>query len=104
LHAVAFAAFERERVANGFEASIEIKDFFLADDGEVSTYATFKDWLYNKPSELNASLMRILPVPNTDDEWNLDDEIGVSSWKWVNDLFTEDDAQENTGWLLRAAR
>lgn len=104
LHAVAFAAFERERVANGFEASIEIKDFFLANDGEVSTYTTFKDWLYNKPSELNASLLRILPVPSADDEWNLDDEIGVSSWKWVNDLFTEDDAQENTGWLLRAAR
>ena len=104
LHAVAFAFFERTRVANGLHPSEEVKDFFLPQEDSSSTFEDFKSWLESSPEALGDAVLRILPKPASEDKWNLDDEIGVTSWKWVSDLFAEDDSQENTGWLTRAAR
>ena len=99
LHAVAFAQFQRVRVDEG-KQHYERSDEFFLDGDEASGYDQFKTWLESKPKKLLASLVKVLPsVADAD----LDVEIGVSSWKWVEDLYSENDEAENTGWLYRAA-
>jgi len=104
LHAIAFAAFERTRVLHGLAESRRVDEFFLPMDGQPTRYTEFRSWLESRPIDLGGAITRVLPRPYTEDEWDLDIEIGVSNWKWVSDLFEEDDSQENTGWMTRAAR
>ena len=104
LHAIAFAAFERIRVSQGLAESRRVDEFFLSKDSQPTRYADFRSWLESRPIDLGGATSRVLPRPSGGEEWNLDEEIGVSNWKWVSDLFEEDDSQENTGWMTRAAR
>jgi len=104
IHAIAFAAFERNRVSQGNSESRRVDEFFLPKDDQPSRYSQFRSWLESKPIALGSATSRVLPRPSEEEVWNLDDEIGVSNWKWVSDLFEEDDSQENTGWMTRAYR
>ena len=99
IHAVAFAHFQRMLVDAGKPHYERSDQFFIPGESSCG-YDEFKAWLESRPANLLASLLKVLPVVSDTD---LDSEIGVTSWRWVEDLYSENDIVENTGWLYRAA-
>ena len=96
LHAVAFAAYEREHVEQGGEPHRDVASFFTAvgADGEAAV-DQFVAWLRGHPEELGSALLRITPQ-------SLVGELGVDDWSWVDALVEENEQRENHGWLTRA--
>ena len=97
LHAVAFAAFERNAVDDGGEAHKNVESFFLepaAAPGRDAPVDEFVAWLRSHPTELGDALERIAPGA-------VQDELGVHDWSWVDALTIPDDVT-GFGWLTRA--
>lgn len=90
MHAMAFAAFEREGVEHK-----SVESFFVGSGGQVAPCAAFVAWLTARPERLGQALSRVLPAP-------VATEVGLVDWSWVDALVTSPSEHVNWGWLDRA--
>ncbi|WP_298210758.1 DEAD/DEAH box helicase [Ferrimicrobium sp.] len=96
LHAIAFAAFERDHVARGSTWHRTVESFFVSGNQEGrAPVDDFVDWLRSRPGELLSALLRTIP-------WDLATSLGVREWSWVDALTEESQVAQNYGWLKRA--
>jgi ATP-dependent helicase YprA (DUF1998 family) len=96
VHAVAFAAYERELVDGGHAPHHQVEDFFLGDDGADPADEAFIAWLRTQPAELKNALARMVPAA-------VATEVGVESFDWADALVDPSDEEPSFGWLRRAA-
>lgn len=90
MHAVAFAAFERQT-----QPHASVGSFFLAEGG-TSVHESFVEWLRRRPELLGQALVRVVPAP-------VADAIDLPSWTWVDALADMSEVDLSHGWLKRAA-
>lgn len=96
IHAVAFAAYARYFEENGGDWPKTVGEFFQDSDSSGQTIArNFETWLRTRPVNLGESISRIIDDPS------LAAELGVESWGWVDDLYSEGEHSEK-GWLRKA--
>lgn len=92
LHALAFAAWEREQVEAGHPPHGRVEDFFLPK--EAASVERFVEWLGCRPAAVGAAILRVTPLP-------VADALRLADWGWVEDLFDQDTGR-GRGWLSRA--
>src|SRR5690606_30221610 len=90
VHAVAWSMFERWRVDRG-QPSTESVAMLAGGDGETAVAEEFLAWLRGRPSELQASLERIVPE-------SLATALDLRGWTWVERLEARD-GEGIGGWL-----
>ncbi len=96
LHAIAFAAFERDHVARGGTWHRTVESFFVQRDQDGrAPVDDFVDWLRSHPGELLSALLRTIPQ-------DLAISLGVRDWSWVDALTEESQIAQNHGWLKRS--
>ena len=97
IHAVAFAAYEREHVIQGGQSHHNVASFFTANDDTPAAVDDFIGWLQSHPSDLGEAVARITPE-------EVAQELGVYDWQWVQDLVDDQGGvdREHCGWLTRA--
>jgi hypothetical protein len=96
LHAIAFAAFERDHVARGAAWHRTVESFFVSlDQDGRAPVDNFVDWLRSRPEELLNTLLRTIPE-------ELAASLGIQDWSWVDALTEESEVAQNHGWLKRA--
>ena len=94
-HAVAYAAFERWWVDAGKEPHRSVADLFVNPDGP-SGAEEFVTWLRSHPEAVQDALGRIVPS-------ELEDQLGLGDWSWVDALTKPSDLEPTNGWLHRAS-
>lgn len=91
VHAVAFAAFEREVTEHR-----NVGEFFESVEGAPPASEAFVEWLHAKPMGVGDAVVRVVP-PETAET------LGLTSWDWVEALVEQSDEDPTRGWLRRAS-
>lgn len=91
VHAVAFAAFEREVTEHR-----NVGEFFESVEGAPPASEAFVEWLHAKPAAVGNAVQRVAP-PETAEA------LGLTSWDWVDALVEQSDEDPTRGWLRRAS-
>ncbi len=96
IHAGALSAFARKVTDEGVQWPSLVGEFFKDMDSSNLTFADkFENWLRSRPNELGLSLKRII------DDTEMASELGISTWSWVDELYSEDEFSEK-GWMYKA--
>jgi ATP-dependent helicase YprA (DUF1998 family) len=90
VHAVAFAAFEREVTEHR-----NVGEFFESAEGAPPASDAFVEWLHAKPVGVGEAVVRVVP-PETAES------LGLDTWDWVDALVEQSEEDPTRGWLRRA--
>lgn len=96
IHAVALSAFARKLVGEGRTWPTNAGEFFqdASDDG-IAVARQFELWLRTNPTALGECVARIV------DEPSMARELGIETWRWVDDLYSDSELSEK-GWMRKA--
>lgn len=96
IHAIALSAFARKMIDEGEDWPSHVGEFFKdADSSNLTVADKFELWLRSMPEELGVSLRRVI------DDSEMASELGISTWAWVDELYSEDQYTEK-GWMYKA--
>jgi hypothetical protein len=96
IHAIALSAFARKVIDEHGLWPTSAGEFFKDVDAlNVSVADKFERWLRSHPGDLGASLERVIDDPE------IAAELGIATWTWVDELYSEDQFSEK-GWMYKA--
>ena len=96
IHAIALSTFARKVIDEHGLWPTSAGEFFKDVDAlNVSVADKFEQWLRSHPGDLGASLERVIDDPD------IAAELGIATWAWVDELYSEDQFSEK-GWMYKA--